>query len=826
MGSACKNAVMDRRRTYEIFVSALELDETDRDAFLRRACGDDDALRREVDALLVIAVRESPVTSGILDRVSEAPPSLIGMQFGNFRLRERLGMGGMGVVYLADRVDGVPQRVAIKLLLGEVTGADYARFQREARLLARLEHPAVARLIDTGVQHERTWIALDYVSGKPIDVYCEDHALGLRERIELLLQVIEAVVAAHRMLVVHRDIKPANVLVTDEGSPKLIDFGIGATLASVDAERTPTLNATRMFTPNYSSPEQVGGGPVTVATDIFGLGALAYRLLSGCPPFPHATEPLRYMLAVTQDDAQAPSIAARLGGRPATTVRALRGDLDAILLKAVARNPDERYATAQDLGADFRRYLQQQPVLARKQAAGYRLKKFVRRHVVPVSAGLTLLVGGIIAAAVYLEQARAVALARDMAAERDKFLESLLTSANPTFGRRDVMVADLLDRVIKRSDQEISADPLVAASILGVVSRTEKGLGRYQEALAVNDRQLALVRAHPGDSHELLDALNLRSLLLYMTGNAAEAEAPTRETLAILHNQCASDGIYADTLDILGEILGIEQRDQDAAATYEQELACVQRFHGSKWDVRTVHTLNNMMLLNKNWGRTADALVVGSKALSLAKTAFAPDAPYRLTTELNYADTLAAARRAAEAEPMIRDIMARRTNVLGPDAPETLMTGTSLAYDLLFLHRDAEAATTALTAEHSLERVLGAEHPITTAALQAYGIAACRSGRGSEGLEALRSALAQRVKKFGQNAWQTASTRAAIGSCLFRLRQSEQAEPELLSAVAGLEAAGRSQYFATQDAYADLRDLYASRGDAASAARWRSRVLP
>jgi eukaryotic-like serine/threonine-protein kinase len=815
----------DRRRTYEIFVAALEREETEREAFLSQECGADGELRCEVDALLLTALRESPLTSALLDRAPEAPPSLVGMQFGNFRLRQRLGMGGMGVVYLADRVDGVPQRVAIKLLLGEVTGAEYARFEREARLLARLEHPSVARLIDTGVQHGRTWIALDYVSGKPIDVYCEAHQLGLREQIGLLLQLVEAVVAAHRMLVVHRDIKPANVLVTDDGLPKLIDFGIGAALAAGDAEGSPTLNAARMFTPNYSSPEQIGGGPVTVATDIFGLGALAYRLLSGCPPFPHATEPLRYMLAVTQEDVEPPSVAAQHSGRPHAIVRGLRGDLDAILLKALATDPAERYSTAQDLAADFRRHLQQQPVLARKQAAGYRLKKFVRRHIVPVSAGAILLVCGIVAGSVYIKQARAVTLARDMAIERDKFLESLLTSANPTFGRRDVMVADLLDRVIKRPDTDISADPLVAASILGVVSRTEKGLGRYQEALAVNDRQLALVRMHAGDSNQLVDALNLRSLLLYMTGRAAEAEAPTRETLEILHNQCGGDGAYADTLDILGEILSMEQREQDAEAAYRQELECVQRFHGSKWDVRTVHTLNNMMLLNKNWARTAEALAVGSRAIDLAATVFPPDAPYRLTTELNYADTLAAAGRAAEAEPLIRDIMARRTGVLGPDAPETLMTDASLAYNLLFLHRDSEAATTALAAAHSLERVLGPEHPVTANAWQAYGIAACRTGQGREGLEALHGALTQRVKKLGTNAWQSWSARASIGSCLFRLRRYEEAEPELLAAVGGLEATGRSQYFATQSAYADLRDLYAARGDAVSSARWNSLVL-
>ena len=486
--------MVERRRAYEIFVAALDKTDADRTAFVADACGGDQPLREEVEALLRAAEGDSMPTSALLGGAAEEPESEVGKVFGNFRLSERIGIGGMGVVYRAERVDGVPQSVAIKLLLGEVTGPDLARFQREAQMLARLEHPAVARLIDTGVQHGRTWIALEYVRGTRIDIFCDERKVPTRQRVQLLLQLVDAVAAAHRMLVVHRDIKPANVLVTDDGFPKLIDFGIGAMLSPVDADPAPTLNLARLFTPNYSSPEQVTGGAVTVATDIFGLGALGYRLLGGCPPFPDAKEPLRYVLAVTHDDVDAPSAAAQRAGHDPRLVRELRGDLDAILLKALARDPARRYATANDLAADLRRYLANEPVLARVPAYGYRLQRFVRRHRIPVGAAALLLCGAIAAGAVYVRQAHAVSLARDMAAQRDRFLETLLTSANPSIGRRDVMVADLLDKVIRQSDEDISPDPLVAASILGVVGRTEKGLGRYEEAQLANDRQLALVR--------------------------------------------------------------------------------------------------------------------------------------------------------------------------------------------------------------------------------------------------------------------------------------------------------------------------------------------
>jgi serine/threonine-protein kinase len=818
--------MVERRRAYEIFVAALDKTDVDRTAFVADACGGDRLLREEVEALLRAAEGDSMPTSALLGGAAEEQESEVGEVFGNFRLSERIGIGGMGVVYRAERVDGVPQSVAVKLLLGEVTGPDLARFQREAQMLARLEHPAVARLIDTGVQHGRTWIALEYVRGTRIDIFCDDRKVPTRQRVQLLLQLTDAVAAAHRMLVVHRDIKPANVLVTDQGFPKLIDFGIGATLSPVDADPAPTLNLARLFTPNYSSPEQVSGGAVTVATDIFGLGALGYRLLGGCPPFPDAKEPLRYILAVTHDDVDAPSAAAQRAGHDPRLVRELRGDLDAILLKALARDPARRYATANDLAADLRRYLANEPVLARNPSFAYRLQRFVRRHRIPVGAAALLLCGAIAAAAVYVKQAHAVSLARDMAAQRDRFLETLLTSANPSIGRRDVMVADLLDKVIRQSDADISPDPLVAASILGVVGRTEKGLGRYEQAQLANDRQLALVRRHGGDKDQLIDALNLRSLLLFMRGRPAEAEAPTRETLNLLDYHCDADGAYVDTLDILGEIQGAQQHDDDADASYRSELACVERFRGPKWNVRTVHTLNNIMVLNKNRGRSVAALATGREAVELAKTAFPADAPYRLTTELNFADTLASAGRAVEAEPQIRDVMARRLSVLGPDQPETLMTGIVLANDLLLQRRFSEAAATARAAAISLDLVVGPEHPLAASAWAAYGNAICHAGQAEAGLEALRRAEAARAQRFTAAGWQTLTTRAAIGSCLLAQRRFAAAEPELLAAAAGLEAAGRARYFVTQAAYADLRDLHAAIGDAPGAALWSDKIAP
>ena len=278
--------MIDRRRAYEIFAAALDRAGEDRDAFVASACGDDAALRDEVYNLLRVALDGSVPTLLLSGEAVAEPPSQVGQQFGHFRLIERIGIGGMGIVYRAERIDGVPQSVAIKLLIGEMAGPDYARFQREAQILARLEHPAVARLVDTGTQNGRTWIAIEYVRGTRIDAYCDRRKVPTRQRVQLLIELTEAVAAAHRMLVVDRDIKPANVLVTEEGFPKLIDFGIGAVLPSADSDQLA--NPGRLFTPNYSSPEQVAGGPASVATDVLRAwsarlpAALRHSTVSGC----------------------------------------------------------------------------------------------------------------------------------------------------------------------------------------------------------------------------------------------------------------------------------------------------------------------------------------------------------------------------------------------------------------------------------------------------------------------------------------------------------------------------------------------------------------
>ena len=322
----------DRARAYQMFVEALGYEGEAREQFLTRECGADLEFRAEVDALLLIAIRDIAATATLLASPGRYSEDLAGQTYGHFRLTIRIGEGGMGVVYRAERTDDVRQSVAIKLISTTVGVAGQARFEREAQLLAQIEHPAVARLVDAGVERGRAWIAMEFVNGLRIDDYCRAKDLSVGDIVGLLAQLAGAVAAAHRMLVVHNDIKPANVLVTAEGVPKLIDFGISRALQEAGAAGPggpATVGVGRLFSPGFAAPEQIKGGPVTVATDVFGLGALAYRLLTGRATFADAVEPLDYMLAIAQRDVELPSRAAQKAGF-AVEARQLRGDLDAI----------------------------------------------------------------------------------------------------------------------------------------------------------------------------------------------------------------------------------------------------------------------------------------------------------------------------------------------------------------------------------------------------------------------------------------------------------------------------------------------------------------
>jgi tetratricopeptide (TPR) repeat protein/predicted Ser/Thr protein kinase len=815
-----------REAAYRIFVDALDVDGEARTRLVEQRCGSDPELRRQVEGLLGVVAQDGLDTGPLrLWPVRPEEPQL-GKTFGRFRLVEQIGEGGMGVVYRAERCDSVQQSVAIKLVSSSLATSVQSRFEREAQLLARLEHPSIARLIDAGVEEGRAWIAMEFVRGERIDEYCRGRQLAVRDIVRLLVSLADAVAAAHRLLVVHSDIKPANVLVTPEGLPKLVDFGISTALreAGIPADgSSPTLHMGQLFSPNYAAPEQLSGQALTVATDVFGLGALAYRLLSGVPPYADARTPIAYLLAVTQRDIALPSVAALAAGAD-KAAQALRGDLDAILSKALQRDPRRRYATAADMQADLKLYLEGRPVRARPPSAGYRAGKFVRRNALVVGLSSLLAVGLLGGGLFATEQMRRIALARDMAARRGEFLEELLKSADPRGGRRDLSVADLLDSATSALDAKLSNEPLVEASMLGLIADTYDGLGRYPQALAASDRQLKLLEAHGAEPLELAHALTSRGEILREQGKWADAEAVMRSAVTLLRPLHAPVELAA-ALDLFGITLGQNHHEAEAQAIYLEEIA-LEANGGAALQKRRSYPYAALTTLMAEQGRSAQAMEYGRRALELARQDLPADHQDLLAFQANYAMQLINDRRAAEAEPLLRDVIARETRVSGAQHKDTLLASWVLSEALLELHRNVEAAQLAESAARSLDSLLGADNSYSLSAWRTYAIASCNGPDVDAGLGAALRVETARRRLLPPEDRQVQSAAAAVGLCLFRAGRYAEAEPKLLAAAAGLEAARGLGFRPTRAAYATLRELYAATGRPEDAARMAAKLEP
>ena len=391
------------REVEQVLAVALDLPEPERCVYLDRTCEARPALRSEVDSLLAAYLEAGDfIESAIAGEVkTDAPPPapLISRRVGPYKLVRELGRGGMAAVYLGRRDDGQFSKDAAIKLIGTIAPSPESlrRFEEERQILAALEHPNIVRLLDGGVTEDGLpYIIMEYIEGLPLNEYCERKGLKLAERLKLFQTICSAVHFAHQRLVLHRDIKPGNILVTAEGQPKLLDFGIGKILNPVfeSSGNQATLTLMRAMTPEYASPEQVQGGMITTSSDVYSLGVLLYELLTGERPYRLAGTTLNETLRIVcEQDPERPS-----GTRPE-----LRGDLDAIVLKAMRKEPGQRYTSAEEFSSDIGRYLSNWPVLARRGSFRYVVRKFVARHklAVSVSAVATVLtlagVAGVIA---------------------------------------------------------------------------------------------------------------------------------------------------------------------------------------------------------------------------------------------------------------------------------------------------------------------------------------------------------------------------------------------------------------------------------------------
>ncbi|MDX2267064.1 MAG: serine/threonine-protein kinase [Bryobacter sp.] len=486
----------------QAFLEASEREGVDREAYLD---GLGNRVREEVESLLAAEAKDKGSISRALEREAAAVTAEIvpGDMAGPYRLERLLGRGGMGEVWLGERVEGdFAQTVAVKVIrqLGRSSEAA-ERFRQERRILAQLEHPNIARLIDGGqTETGLPFLAMELVDGVPLNRYCSEHKLGVRERIALFQKVCAAVDYAHRRLLIHRDLKPGNILVNAQGEAKLLDFGIAKVLS---ADGSLTLEGSSLLTPDYASPEQVRGQELSTATDIYSLGIMLYELLSGERPYrAKDTSPGAIVAAVCETEVRRPSERAA-----APELRQqLQGDLDEIVLKALRKEPEERYPSVAALSEDLQRYLEDRPVEARKGSQRYRMGKFLRRHRVPVTiaaVAVLAVLGSLVGLLVQVQRAeqarKQTEVERANAEAVSQFLEETFVSADPRVRRRGSArtARELLDEGAKRLSERKDQPPLIKARLLRTISNAYYGLGLKAQSLQYAKEAVALYESQP-----------------------------------------------------------------------------------------------------------------------------------------------------------------------------------------------------------------------------------------------------------------------------------------------------------------------------------------
>ena len=697
-----------------------------------------------------------------------------GDRIGPYRVLRTLGVGGMGEVFLAERADAeFEQQVAIKVVYGGAVARDVqSRLRIERQILAQLDHPNIAHLLDGGSLPDGTaYIVMEYIDGIPIDAYCDSNRLDIVARLKLFQTVCAAVHYAHQNLIVHRDLKPSNILVTAAGVPKLLDFGIAKLLDERQAGHhtlTVTHADIRIMTPDHASPEQVRGQAITTSSDVYVLGVLLYRLLTGTGPFfiPSMRltdieraicekDPLLPSQAVNVvDSPEASGIADARGAGAHRLRRILRGDLDTIVIMAMRKEPERRYASAQQMASDIQRYLEGKPVIARRDTMSYRTAKFVRRHWLPVAASVSVVLLIIAFAATTYEQSLRIAAERDRVAEQravaerertraeevSSFLVNLFKLSDPQENRGNQVTArELLDSGAKRLRAGLQDQPATKAALLSTVGAVYDSLGQYKEALPILTESLTL---QPGsrDKSRVATLLELGSAHSG-SGDLNGAEAPLQEALHL-------------------------SQDEFGAASQESG--------------RSLWALG---VLRFRQGRFADAKDLYNRSLDILETTSAP-----ATDVSALLDDLAQVYRSEQQWALAKQTYERALEVdrrvLGDDHPRVAMRLNNLAVVAQNIDDLKLAESLFRDAIRRDERAYGDQHPETGLARGNYGLLLWREGRLAEAEPLLRSAFDVVLKLYGPNNYNVAYARVSLAMLLHDKGDLPAAEDEFRQALA------------------------------------------
>ena len=738
------------QRLSPLLDALFEMDETARNGRLASLRLEDPDLATDLASLLALADANDDFLAQPL--VAPLPGMRAGLMVGPYCLERLLGEGGMGQVWLASRADGLYQRrVALKLLRPGLADPKLRlRFTRERQILARLEHPHIARLLDAGISQDQPYLALEYVDGEPLTDWCRAHDLSLDARLRLFLQVCEAVSHAHANLIVHRDLKPSNILVTALDEVRLLDFGIAKLLDTGQFELEHTRTGLRTFTLHYAAPEQILGEPVTTMTDVYALGVVLYELLTDARPYRLkrqtdaeweeailSVDPLRPSAALRSDEGAGPLARRR--------ARALAGDLDNIVLKALAKRPEHRYPSVEALALDLQRYREGKPVQARRQSAGYRLRKYAHRH--RWSLATALLVAAVLSTALGIVawQARQAVQEAARAQALQDFMIGLFEHAGGAQDDGKLDVRQLLDAGVQRGARELSRQPIARAELFGVVARLRLGLGDYRQALALLDRQRAILDLLQDDAPAGLriDAVTDRGRTLRLLGDEAgciDVMRPVQELVAREQQQLPVQAAEFDSQ------LGRCQRAigaQAAAATLFSRALALRRDPLAD-AVGVSENLADLADLDSDRGNTAAALAGYQVALQKLRSNVGRRHPLAVDLLRRICAMERIRGDIAIAEGHCNQALNLSLSVHGAQHPATIDASRQLAALHVDEGRLREAETAYRNSRAWLQRHLGPEHESVAKDDNSLGMIAWQRGHIPAALAALDHAIAIR----------------------------------------------------------------------------------
>ncbi len=772
-------------RVKEILHQAMQLALQERSEFLDEACASDPALRQEVESLLEAGDRlhpgflKSPPMAGKWDSVANGIDNVAGVAAGQifaqrFQLVRKLGVGGMGQVWLAEQMSPVKRQVALKLIkAGMYDESIVQRFQSERQSLAIMDHPAIAKVFDAGTTPQgQPYFVMEYVPGLPITEYCDRKKLKISDRLELFIHACEAVQHAHQKAVIHRDLKPANILVVEvdgKPAPRIIDFGLAKAIAPLASDESPfTQVGLFMGTPGYMSPEQADPSvrDIDTRTDVYSLGVVLYVLLAGLQPFDSNERqeiPLDELLRMLRVE-EPPTPSTKVGGNrvnsagkaearstePRQLVKILRGDLDWITMRAIEKDRTRRYGTASDLAADIRHYLNHEPVVARPANMTYQFRKYVRRHRVAAAAVTGLVVVLFSFSILQALQLRRITRERDRAnRERDRanritdFMTGMFKVSDPSQSRGNTVTArEILDKASSDLNSGLAKDPEVQSQMMQDMARTYENLGLYP-------------RAHELAQHALTSRLSLLG---------------------------PDDPKTLEARSQLGDIVDLEGHYADAERILRQALDGERRVLGTQ-NPLTVETMDHLAVVVGQQGRYDEQEKLDREAIKTGAQALGPESEQVMRATLDLGVALWNQARYAEAEHTFRQLVDVERRVLGADAVQTMKAMGNLGLSIKSQGRLAEAEPIYREVLANSQRVMGPEHPETAFNLDRLANLLSEEGHPVEAEKLTREELAIRLRTLGPEHTRTLIAKINLSDELFKeghFREAEKLQREAL----------------------------------------------